>query len=189
VNRYSLNAKSVGSGVSVLQKYITAAVSVVVNTSATFIRTVQMVSTTVVEESSSVLAYIKVDIRAVKDIVVNTVSSVEVGLQHLASSSIVTGVNSSVNFLRVTFTSVAQAVVNSVTAGFGYVMNLVMSQPVMEVAVAPPSVFGTYADDSRTIVVDSVDSLIDLDAQSRVIYIDGLNAAIEVPPQDRSVGV
>lgn len=189
MNRRPLNGATLGRGVSTLEKYWGSVVNVTVAITAEFTRYAHVASDTIVEVATETNSILYSHIQGVINLVVDITAEASVGVQYLWESTVVTGMTAVVDFTRIQYFVVSQTVRNLITAGFGYVQYILGNQPVEVTTVAPPSIFGEYADDARQIIVPQVDSSVAVDAAERDTSVDGAIGMIIVPQDDRNSGV
>lgn len=180
MNRYPLNARTLGAGISVPQIYWSAVVDIIVFDSyAEFTQytgvlvqsmVTMSVSTTVSTiRSAAISAYntFAVDITAnvtriqrmaaQMNATVSSSFTAIAGLLKFVTSAITFGVDSSVNSTRRVALTAQQVVQDTTTAIFGLMKLWTANQTVQEVSTANFTSFGEYAPAERYIIVDSED--------------------------------
>lgn len=180
MNRYPLNSRTLGSGVSVPESYWAATLNIVVTTaldnftvltgvliqSAVIIR---VVTTTGFIRSAAISAAQTMQVNATAaanrvaflvsavQVRVNTFTTAIAGLLQSVTSSVFTGMDATMYATANRFMQVAQSVQELATAGFGTVRNWFASQNVVETGTVNFTSFGEYASSDRYTIVPPED--------------------------------
>lgn len=180
MNRYSLNSRTLGSGISVPERYWGGTINVVVTTaldnftvytgvlfeSAVFIEvtsTTGFIKTASIAASMIAQAVIVAPVTRIAHLVssvpvtVDTTSSFIAGVLRLFGSSVTTGVNVVASATANRFLHISQNVVETTAAAFGKIVSWVASQNVIESNTANFTSFGEYASSDRYIIVPQED--------------------------------
>lgn len=181
MNRYPLNSRTLGSGVSVPEKYWEAAINVVVSTavaSVQILRGVFIESSTVVAANSTnafkrfaaLAATLTIRISetftatrvqkmlAAIQFNVTSAFAASVGVLRLMASAVATGVETEINTKVTQFLIISQNITDTITAVFGTILTWGAAQNVqVQNTLANFTAFGEYAPAERYIIVNDED--------------------------------
>lgn len=191
MNRYSLNARTLGSGVSVPETYWASTLnvalvytldnfvvltgvfvqsSILLRASANvgFIRSAYFAAENVMQMVPTTTAYIKQFMRATQSNVVSPITAFSVGLLQRIASSVYTGITVATAFLRTTFFTGNQSVeeVTDVDAGTLSLITATTNN-IRVTSTVIFTAFGQYASGNRALIVSPEDTNIEVSDESR----------------------
>lgn len=179
MNRYPLNSRTLGSGISVPESYWAATINVIVSatdnftlytgvyfssstliravTIANFIRTANIALAQTIQVLPTAVVNRVTRFASSTNIHIDTVATFASGLLQLMKSSVYTGVETSSEFTRKLALVASQVVEVAVVGVFGNVQQWFASQDVIETATTNFTSFGEYASSDRYTIVPAED--------------------------------
>lgn len=180
MNRYPLNARTLGAGITVPNKYWQATqhimvmdtmaefgtlrgvflesnIQIAVSATTNFLRTAHIAADMVAQISSSFSSARMQHLVSDVHLTVANTFNASVGLLKLLASAVTFGVQGSVNTTVEAFMAAEQVIQETASAVFGVVQRMLSSQQVRVDITANLTAFGEYAPDERYIIVDSED--------------------------------
>jgi len=190
VNRYPLNARTLGSGVSVPETYWASALNVTLvyaldnfsvlvgvfaessillsaSTSVGFIRSAHFAAETLMQMVPTTTAFLKRFVSAAQSNVVTPVATFISGIRQLVTSVVYTGITTATAFLRRAFLFSNQQVQETAAVDAGIKGLIYANESVQITSTSTFTAFGQYASGNRALIVSPEDTNIEVSDESR----------------------